>query len=1257
MIAVLVGQAYEYYQASFIQGMVRELFACDCDVCVFSTYEKYQNTAAREIGETSIFKLIPYDRFDGFVLMLDTLQTHGLCDSIMAEIRKKVKVPVITVDKKVDDYICVNPRDYDGIKTIISHLIEEHGYTDIAFLTGKSWHPYSKERLKAFMDCMDDHGLTVKDDRVFFGDFWYTSGENLGEKLVKMSGSLPQAVACANDCMAVGLAKSLTDHGLRIPEDIAVVGYDSNDEGRCAPKPITSVTLPAESLGVHAGKMIIALMDGTGLPVFDEPVDMFIGFSCGCTNEQATYVSRLRDTWNTSLSTNNVYSPYNHMDEDLLSQSSFYGLMNTIFSYTYQIRHFAGFDLCLSKDWQHVDERVNRSNEPFSDRMMHALYCGPENAGEDKIGVDDYFDRNELLPRLFDQREKPAVFFFTPIYFEDMAYGYAAISFDEPRSYSEEYRIWLRCIMRGLEYFKRQEQLRVMNAALEANMVRDPLTGFHNYKGFQKQSGEILAKLKNSDPDALVSMTAIDVRNLSGINSDYGRAAGDNAIVCVSESLRKVAGEDSFIFAMGNGEFVVAASASSADETNNEGAEEIIRKLKEELTKINVDYDLEISYGYSIASPETRNDFERLAGAAINNKNIRKHNLSKIEESKTLSEEEQEEAKVVDDILEHNKLNYHFQPIVEAKTGNIYAYEALMRADVVPYMAPPVVLRYAEFFNRLYDVEKATFNNVLDIIAKGRDKFAPGSKVFINSIPGHVLKDEDFAEVIKKLDKNTSSIVVEFTEQSEIRETEMARIKKRYEDAGLQTAVDDYGTGYSNVSNLLAYMPNYVKIDRMLLTDIHNSPQKQHFVKDIISFSHENGIMALAEGVETIEEYRTVLELGADLVQGYFVARPSANIIKEIDPEIKEMILESANEVDYLVNKDTYTAGREGRISLPVLIEEGYKKIVIPNGQVAYRDITISGAPGLVSELYVIVEDGYQGTIAFENVGFSGKMTGNSITIGEKCDVFLEFSGENMLDGGGIRVPPTSRVIFTGDGYVKINVQKLEAYGIGNALASEHGDIIFDQDGTFDITINSAQGIAIGSGQGGEIHINRGRFIISMDGQSGIGIGAILGKTQPVISNCDVTITNRALRCVGIGSVEGDCDISIDKLSLICVLHGNEGIALGCISGSKCNVVINSGSVKIDAEVNDFMGVGSHMASDTFIKLNHMSLNCNFSGSSSAFVGSFREGAKISISSCCVSAKGTTGYGYDFAASEENINLKNSKCEVMINDRIMTRDG
>ena len=1251
--ALLVGQAYEYYQASFIEGFLKLMFAEDCDVCVFAMYEKYQNTAAREIGETSIFKLVPHERFDGFILMLDTLQTPGLADKIVKNIRKHVKVPVITVDKEINGYVCIKPDDRKGIKALISHLIEVHGYTDIAFLTGKSWHPYSKDRLKAYKECMEEHGLKVRDNRVFFGDFWYTSGENLGDKLVKMNGALPQAVACANDQMAVGLAKSLTEHGLRVPEDVAVIGYDSNSEGRYSPKPITSVTLPAGALGRHAARTILALVDKTELPVFDEPVDIFYGTSCGCDNESASMVSKLRSSWNTDLSSNSVFSPFNHMDEDLLSQSTFYGLMNTVFSYTYQIRPFEGFSLCLNDNWQDYNTGDLRSEDPFTPKMVHVLYCGPENAGQDKIGMDELFDRKDLVPYLSEEREKPRVFFFTPIYFEDMTYGYSVLSSNEPESHSEQYRIWLRCVTRGLEYFRRQEQLRLTNAALEANMVRDPLTGFYNYKGFQKHVENVLNRFMNGDTSIDVGVIAVDIKNLSGINNEFGREAGDAAIVKIAEVLRKIA-DNECIYALGNGEYFVAARIDGRDlavSTFVDAAEELIASYNEQEPR----FKIEFSYGFSHGSVENKNDFERLVGIAVNNKNVRKRNIARVEGGENLTAEEQEQAKVVHDIIENNRLNYHFQPIIEASTGKIYAYEALMRAVCEPYMAPPVVLKYAEFFNRLYDIEKATFNNVLDIFVAKTDSFADGSKIFINSIPGHVLKDSDFEEVTRKAEGLADRIVVEFTEQSELKESEMAKIKKRYEDAGLKTAIDDYGTGYSNVTNLLAYMPDYVKIDRMLLTNIQKSPQKQHFVKDIISFSHENGIMALAEGVETIEEYKVVLQLGVDLVQGFFVAKPSAEIIKEIDPKVKKQILELDRLIEHDAKSNVYVAGREGRISLPVLVEEGYSRIVLPNAEMTYRDITIAGAPGFDTDLYIVAEDGYQGSLVLENVGLSGKQTGSSVLIGEGCDVMIEFEGECVMEGGGIRVPASSRVMFSGDGSLKINVNKLEAYGIGNALTMDHGDLVFDQDGTIEINIDSSQGIGIGSGNGGEIHINKGRYLINMSGQNGVGIGSVYGETQPIVTNCECHITNSATRGVAIGSIEGDCDIYIDKLSLECRLTGTEGVVIGTLSGRKSASSINNGYVLVSGEADKLMCVGSLSSETTQVKVNLSTLNCDFSGKSSAFIGSFVPDAKISITSCTIYVNGDSDYDELFAASEDNIIFSDCKCTAMINGKDKTR--
>ncbi len=81
-VAILVGQGDEYYQAEFICGFEKQAFSFDWDVCVFSMYQKYQSSTAREQGEASIFSLVPYEDFDGMILMLDTIQTPGLADAV-----------------------------------------------------------------------------------------------------------------------------------------------------------------------------------------------------------------------------------------------------------------------------------------------------------------------------------------------------------------------------------------------------------------------------------------------------------------------------------------------------------------------------------------------------------------------------------------------------------------------------------------------------------------------------------------------------------------------------------------------------------------------------------------------------------------------------------------------------------------------------------------------------------------------------------------------------------------------------------------------------------------------------------------------------------------------------------------------------------------------------------------------------------------------------------------------------------------------
>jgi EAL domain-containing protein (putative c-di-GMP-specific phosphodiesterase class I) len=346
---------------------------------------------------------------------------------------------------------------------------------------------------------------------------------------------------------------------------------------------------------------------------------------------------------------------------------------------------------------------------------------------------------------------------------------------------------------------------------------------------------------------------------------------------------------------LGNDEFIVA---QLTEEISSKLIHGIRRRLNVLIDKYNTSagkpYKINIASGSSTARVNNMNEMEHLVNAAVSRKNgnktkeMRMHNMSK------LTDEEMKQTDIVKRLLDENRFSYHFQPIVDAHTGDIFAYEALMRADVTPYISPLLILKYAEHLGRMDEIEKATFMNVLKFVEEHEDEF-DGKKIFINSIPGLKLPHDDVKAICDRLKNFSGQVVVEMTEQSEAEDAELDHKKHVYQELGVQVAVDDYGTGYSNIVNLLRYMPDYVKIDRMLLSGIQNNPQKQHFVKEIVEFAHDNDFLVLAEGVETVEELQTVITLGSDLIQGYYTERPNPVVMQEIDKKIKEEIIEAYN--------------------------------------------------------------------------------------------------------------------------------------------------------------------------------------------------------------------------------------------------------------------------------------------------------------------------------------------------------------------------
>lgn len=882
-IAVLLGQPEEYTHTLFLRGLLEESFKSDFDVCVFGMYIKYQNTLERSIGDSSIFRLISYDKFDAVIVMADTIQTRGEAERIEEEIHEKYKGKVLFIDKESKYFPSIHIDNYTPARAVIDHLIEVHGMKEIAFLTGKEWHPHSKIRLQAYKDSLREHGVAVDEHNIYYGDFWYTSGESLAESLVSQ-GRLPEAVACANDCMALGLAKGLTSKGLKIPDDIAVVGCDSNTEGEHAPVPLTSAPLQYELLGKQAVLEIKALLEGTSPDKIEVPGKLFIGGTCGCNCPSVKPVYHTRTSWDTELSLGTIFSPFNHSDDDLISQTTFRGLVNTIFGCLHLVRGFDSFNLCLNPG-------LGSADVPFEDKIMHVIRAGVEGGNSDRIMMDEFFPREQMLPELYEERERPSVYYFMPLFFEDSVFGYAAVSFeDRVEVISSEYRAWLRSLARGIESFRRADAIIGSSKIARKGITTDSLTGLPNYKGFLENADTMLHLMNNNG--CFMGALAVDIKDLSEINDNYGRKEGDRAIITVANVMDGLfSSRNCMCFRVGNDEFVALRITRDpdSDELLSE-KDKLLDTVRHNVEVMRIPYGIDLYYGIESGSPKTSEELELLVNVAISRKNSYKAAAYRVFQETSLSEEEQHDALVVQNILDDNRIIYHFQPIVDARTAKVFAYEALMRADVTPYLAPPVVLRYADFCGRLYDVERATFMNVIKSMRDHQKILSDGRKIFINSIPGQMLREEDLKVIEDYVGDHPDSIVVEFTEHSEMDGETLTRTKKICGRLHIDTAVDDYGTGYSNVSNLLRYTPRYVKIDRALISGIEDSPQKKHFVREIIEFSHDNGITALAEGVETSEELKTVIRLGVDLIQGYYTGRPSAEMVQSIDSNVVDEI-------------------------------------------------------------------------------------------------------------------------------------------------------------------------------------------------------------------------------------------------------------------------------------------------------------------------------------------------------------------------------
>jgi LacI family transcriptional regulator, galactose operon repressor len=217
-------------------------------------------------------------RVDGFAVLARTVATDDL-----ELISRRLPVVMIAGPREIDHLDHLEVANRDGEFTLTTHLIADHGLRRLAFVGGAADSPDAQARFAGYQQALRAAGLPVPPEPATRGDFTQAEGRAATQRLLDR-GPLPQALVFANDQMAVGALAVLEGRGLRVPADVAVVGFDGIPLGRVVRPSLTTVTQPMRRLGETAVDLLVERLTEPNREPRSVmlPVRQTLRASCGC---------------------------------------------------------------------------------------------------------------------------------------------------------------------------------------------------------------------------------------------------------------------------------------------------------------------------------------------------------------------------------------------------------------------------------------------------------------------------------------------------------------------------------------------------------------------------------------------------------------------------------------------------------------------------------------------------------------------------------------------------------------------------------------------------------------------------------------------------------------------------------------------------------------------------------------------------------------------------------------------------------------
>ena len=429
--------------------------------------------------------------------------------------------------------------------------------------------------------------------------------------------------------------------------------------------------------------------------------------------------------------------------------------------------------------------------------------------------------------------------------------------------------------------------LKESEALIRQQAITDHLTGLMNRKGFEAALDERI-RVADATGQELACLF-IDLDRFKWINDNLGHAAGDAVLCDVVRKIAPLLKADDCISRLGGDEFAILRMAPEAQHGALNLAKDLIALFEQPFDAGVMEARLSASIGIAYYPLHASSGAEllQMSDMAMYSRKRDGRNGAVVYET-AMTDKTRRRAEIEDHIeagLANDWLDAYFQPLVNLTSGDIIGFEALMRLihPVKGVLPPAEIISVAEDAGSIIPIGNRMLEKSIAHFAwlKARHGL-DGAYVAINfsSLQIEAGLPARLASLLERHGVEPRSLVIEITEAVLMQDNpEVSEILEQIRRFGCRIALDDFGTGYSSLSYLNRFPVDIVKVDQSFIRALTDGAGEMHdksrmLVEGITAISHKMACTVIAEGIETREQWRMLLEMGVDCGQGYLFSRP-----------------------------------------------------------------------------------------------------------------------------------------------------------------------------------------------------------------------------------------------------------------------------------------------------------------------------------------------------------------------------------------------